>query len=75
MTTAPTKRNCPDPERLMTIDEVAANVQLSKFTLYKMHAEGRGPSAARLGRHLRYRKSDVDSWIRSRMDDWSDHGP
>ena len=61
-----------DSERLMTIDEVAAYTQLSKFTLYKMRSEGHGPPAARLGKHLRYRKSDVDTWVRSKMDDWVD---
>jgi hypothetical protein len=43
MTAAVTRRNSPDPDRLMTIDEVATYVQLSKFTLYKMRAEGHGP--------------------------------
>jgi excisionase family DNA binding protein len=58
----------------MTIDEVAAYTQLPKFTLYKMRSQGHGPRAARLGKHLRYRKSDVDAWIRSKMDDWTDPG-
>jgi excisionase family DNA binding protein len=74
MTTAATGRGSRDGEGLMTFDEVAAYVQLSKFTLYKMRAEGHGPPAARLGKHLRHRKSDVDAWIQSKMDDWTDHG-
>jgi excisionase family DNA binding protein len=56
--------------RLMTIDQVAEYTQLPKNTLYKMRSEGQGPRAARLGKHLRYRKSDVDAWIVSRLDDW-----
>jgi excisionase family DNA binding protein len=62
------------PDRLMTLDEVAAYTQLPTFTLYKMRSQGHGPRAARLGKHLRYRKSDVDAWIRSKMDDWTDLG-
>jgi excisionase family DNA binding protein len=61
-------------DRLLTIDEVAAYTQLPKFTLYKMPSERRGPRAARLGKHLRYHESDVDAWIRSKMDDWTDEG-
>ena len=57
-------------DRLMTIDEVAAYTQLPKNTLYKMRSQGRGPRAARLGKHLRYRKSDVDAWITSQLDEW-----
>jgi excisionase family DNA binding protein len=58
------------PDRLMTIDEVAAYTQLSKNTLYKMRSQGHGPRAARLGKHLRYRRREVDAWITSQMDDW-----
>ena len=54
----------------MTIDEVAAYTQLPKNTLYKMRSQGHGPRAARLGKHLRYRKNDVDAWIASQLDDW-----
>jgi excisionase family DNA binding protein len=56
----------------MTIDEVAAYTQIPKQTLYKMRTDNRGPRAAKLGRHLRYRRSDVDAWISSNLDDRSD---
>jgi excisionase family DNA binding protein len=52
-----------EPERLMTIDEVAEYTRLSKSTLYKLGSQGRGPKAARLGKHLRFRRSDVEAWI------------
>ena len=55
-------------DRLMTLDEVAAYTQLPKNTLYKMRSQGHGPRAARLGKHLRYRKADVDAWITSQLD-------
>jgi excisionase family DNA binding protein len=54
----------------MTIDEVAEYTQLPKNTLYKMRSQGNGPRAARLGKHLRYRSSDVDAWINAQLDDW-----
>jgi excisionase family DNA binding protein len=56
-------------DRLMTIDEVAEYTQLPKNTLYKMRSQGTGPRAARLGKHLRYRKTDVDVWITAHLDD------
>lgn len=74
MSTPATASGNPEPDRLMTIDQVADYMQLPKFTLYKMRSEGHGPRAARLGKHLRYRMSDVDAWIRSKMDDWTDEG-
>src|SRR5262245_11474079 len=55
------------PDRLMTIDEVAEYTQIPKYTLYKLHSQRRGPLAAKLGRHLRYRRSDVDAWIASNV--------
>jgi excisionase family DNA binding protein len=56
-------------DRLMTIDEVAEYTQLPKNTLYKMRSQRGGPRAARLGKHLRYRKSDVDAWITAHLDE------
>jgi excisionase family DNA binding protein len=58
-----------EPDRLLTIDQVAEYTQLPKNTLYKMRSQGQGPRAARLGKHLRYRKSDVDAWIDASMRD------
>jgi excisionase family DNA binding protein len=72
MTTAPPASGNPEPDRLMTIDEVAAYTRLPKLTVYKMRSQGHGPRAARLGKHLRYRRSDVDAWVRSKLDDWTD---
>jgi predicted DNA-binding transcriptional regulator AlpA len=34
-----------------------------------MRCEGHGPRAARLGKHLRYRKGDVDAWINAQLED------
>lgn len=35
-------------------------------TVYKWSHEGSGPPAFRVGRHVRYRKSDVELWLRER---------
>ncbi|WP_430869263.1 helix-turn-helix transcriptional regulator [Demequina aurantiaca] len=34
-------------------------------TLYGWRTQGKGPRGIRLGRHLRYRAQDVESWLDS----------
>lgn len=55
-----------DPNRtdLMTVEQVAAYLQLNKLTVYRYIREGRIP-AARLGKGYRVRKSDVDAFLES----------
>lgn len=76
--TLPKKPEVParrEREEILTIDEVAAWVRLPRQTLYSMRARGLGPPAAKLGKHLRYRRSDVERWIQDHLDDWADHAP
>lgn len=55
-----------DPTRtdLMTVEQVAAYLQLNKLTVYRYIREGRIP-AARLGKSYRVRKSDLDAFLES----------
>jgi len=46
----------------MTVEQVAAYLQLNKLTVYRYIREGRIP-AARLGKAYRIRKSDVDAFL------------
>lgn len=48
----------------MTVEQVAAYLQLNKLTVYRYIREGRIP-AARLGKGYRVRKSDVDAFLES----------
>jgi len=32
-------------------------------TLYVWRTRGKGPAAIKVGRHLRYRQSDIDLWL------------
>lgn len=48
---------------VITIDEVARRLDIPKKTLYMWRYHGKGPTSHRLGRHLRYRWSDVLEWI------------
>lgn len=52
-----------NPDRLMTIGEVAEYLQVPKAALYRWRTEGTGPRGAKVGKHVRYRRSIVDAWI------------
>lgn len=48
---------------VVSIDEVARRLDVPKTTLYKWRHQGRGPRSHRVGKHLRYRWSDVLTWL------------
>lgn len=47
---------------ILTIDELAAYLKISKSTLYKLVREGKIPSQ-KIGRHWRFRKKAIDQWL------------
>lgn len=53
----------PEVDRLLTVDELAEMIQIPKATLYKWRSEGTGPPGMRLGKYVRYRRSEVERWI------------
>ena len=53
---------------LWTTAELANFLQLPVGTLYQWHHRGEGPTALRIGRHLRYRASDLRAWLDTRVD-------
>ena len=48
---------------LATVDEVAAFLRVPTKTLYRWRYAGHGPPAYRVGRHLRFRWEDVETWL------------
>ena len=51
-------------ERLQKVArELSEMLGVPVATLYSWRYHGRGPAAVRVGRHLRYRLSDVDAWL------------
>ena len=54
----------PVPE-VMTIDDLARYLQVSKSSLYKLAQEGRVPGQ-KVGRHWRFSKDAVDRWLQRR---------
>lgn len=54
---------------LATIEEVSGYLRISVNTLYQWRHRGVGPRAALVGRHLRYRWSDVEKWLDQQASD------
>ncbi len=57
-----------DNERLMTPQEVADMLQVPLLTLQTWRANRNGPRGHRVGRHVRYRRADVEAWLGPRAD-------
>ncbi len=50
-------------ERLLSTEELAEYLGLPIGTLYRWSYVKTGPKALSVGRHLRYRESDVTKWL------------
>ena len=55
--------NSKQPDRLLTADQVAQHLQISRRALYEMRYQGGGPPAIKVGRRLRFRRREVEAWI------------
>jgi excisionase family DNA binding protein len=51
----------PTPE-VMTIDDLAAYLQVSKSSLYKLVQDGRVPGQ-KVGRHWRFLRETINRWL------------
>lgn len=54
--------------QLMTTQQVADYLSVPLGTLYQWRHAGSGPRGFRVGRHVRFRRADVDAWLESRRD-------
>ena len=55
-------------DRLVDVQELAAYLEVPVKTLYAWRYRREGPPGFRVGRHLRYRWSDVELWIQQRIE-------
>jgi excisionase family DNA binding protein len=51
---------------ILTTKEAASYVRLGKPTLERFRISGDGPPYCKLGGAVRYRKTDLDTWLESR---------
>lgn len=60
--------------RMDTVDELLGPRELAAYlrvplnTVYRWRSAGGGPRGSRVGRHVRYRRADVDAWLDSCSD-------
>jgi predicted DNA-binding transcriptional regulator AlpA len=52
-------------DRLWSVDDVSTYLAVPIATLYKWRCTGYGPKSLRVGRYIRYRQADVQSWLDS----------
>jgi excisionase family DNA binding protein len=52
---------------LLTQREAATLLKLSERTVERMRVAGNGPRFTRIGRSIRYRLTDIESYISSRV--------
>ena len=55
-------------EPLIDVQQLAEYLDVPVKTLYAWRYRREGPPAFRVGRHLRYRLSDIQRWIQQRID-------
>ena len=56
--------NRPRPAELLTPDETVALLRVPVQLLYRWPSyQRRGPPSFKIGRYVRYRRADVESWI------------
>lgn len=52
---------------ILNTQEAAEYVRLGKPTLERFRITGAGPTYCQLGRAVRYRKTDLDAWLETRL--------
>jgi excisionase family DNA binding protein len=56
-------------ESLMTVEQVADYLNVPVKTVYRWRLTGTGPRGARVGRYVRFRRSDVEAWVERRVEE------
>lgn len=54
-----------DSDSVMTIEDLALYLKLSKSTLYKLAVQGKLPGQ-KVGRHWRFHRDSIDAWLKER---------
>lgn len=55
-------------EEWIGIEELASELGVPVRTIYAWRVKGTGPRGATFGKHVRFRRSDVDAWIEHKYD-------
>ena len=57
-----------DPRPLLDIHQLAELLGVSEWTLYEWRNRRQGPPAIKVGRLLRWRLTDVETWLDQRRE-------
>ena len=55
-------------DQLLTVEELADYLGVPVATLYQWRYRREGPPGFRVGRYVRYRRTDVKAWIERQLD-------
>jgi predicted DNA-binding transcriptional regulator AlpA len=58
-----------DDDEIKTSNEVADRLKIKPKTLSEWRSAGKGPKFFRVGRTIRYRESEIRSWLESQSKD------
>ncbi|NQT47162.1 MAG: helix-turn-helix domain-containing protein [Candidatus Omnitrophica bacterium] len=53
-------------EKVLTSEEVSSYFRIPKLTVYKLAKDGAIP-AAKVGKHWRFKKCELDKWFRKKQ--------
>ena len=62
-------------DELFSPQDLAGYLDVPVKTVYGWRHRGLGPAGFRVGRHLRYRQSDVEKWIAQQIEATAETGP
>jgi excisionase family DNA binding protein len=60
---------------VVTMSQLASQLGVGIQTIYDLRSQGRGPRGFRVGRELRFRVSEIDSWLAQMEADDADRHP
>lgn len=55
-------------ENFLTLVQIAEEMHVPLATVRRWRLNGQGPRAFRVGRHVRVRRADFDSWVAERLE-------
>jgi excisionase family DNA binding protein len=67
------RMNLMNDDRLVDLEWLSELLGVPGRTIYSWRQYGEGPPAYRVGRYLRYRRSDVEAWLNERHDTEDQH--
>lgn len=58
----------PEPERLLSVREVAEWLGLGEGTIYNLRSRGEGPPGFRVGGLVKYDRAEVSQWLQQQRE-------